>query len=189
MNTREPVLSDAELMEDVAQGDVSAFAAFYDRHAPVLFSVALRILDDPHEAEDILQEAAVHLWERAPQYDAAFGKPLSWAIRLTRNQAIDRLRLRLRKSHLHDAAAIEAGFTGETEPAAPPEAVTSETAVFVKSALKTLPTDQRQAIELAFFSGLTQTQIATRFAAPLGTVKARIRRGMLALRHILERRR
>ena len=150
------------------------------------FSVALRILGDAHEAEDALQEAAVQIWERAPLYDPAFGKPLSWALTLTRNKAIDRLRAMRRKAGLHDAAASEAGFGADTEPAAPQATMTSETAGFLRTALTTLPAEQRRAIELAFFGGLTQAEIAEQLAVPLGTVKARIRRGMLALRDVLE---
>ena len=85
MSLPEPVLSDAEVFARVRAGDAAAFTEFYDRHATLLFGVALRILGDPHEAEDILQEAAVLLWERAALYEHAFGKPLSWAVAVTRN--------------------------------------------------------------------------------------------------------
>ena len=186
MITPDPALADVEILARVRGGDMAAFAEFYDRHATLLFSVALRILGDAHEAEDILQEAAVALWERAPLYDPACGKPLSWAVALTRNKAIDRLRATRRKAALHDAAAGEAGFGADTEPAAPQATMTSETAGFVRTALGTLPAEQRRAIELAFFGGLTQAEIAAQLGLPLGTVKARIRRGMLALRDVLE---
>lgn len=170
----------------IRAGDTATFAEFYDRHVGLLFGVAYRILGDTHEAEDVLQEAAVLIWERAPLYDASLGKPLSWAVTLTRNKAIDRLRSGHRKSRLHEQAANEAGFGEDTEPAAPQETMTSETSAFVRNALGSLPAEQRRAIELAFFGGLTQIEIAEQLAVPLGTIKARIRRGMLALRDILE---
>lgn len=177
---------EAELFGRIRHGDTAAFAEFYDRHVGLLFGIAYRILGDTHEAEDVLQESAVLIWERAPLYDASFGKPLSWAVTLTRNKAIDRLRSGRRKSQLHERAAGEAGFGKDTEPAAPQETMTGETSAFVRNALGSLPAEQCRAIELAFFGGLTQIEIAEQLAVPLGTIKARIRRGMLALRDILE---
>ncbi len=186
MDAPESTRSDWEVFARFSAGDASAFAEFYDRHASLLFSVALRILGNVHEAEDVLQEAAVLLWERAPLYNPAFGKPVSWAVALTRNKAIDRLRATRRKADLHEAAATESGFGCEGEPAAPEVTMTRETSGNILAALAVLPVDQRRAIELAFFKGLTQTQIAAQLCVPLGTVKARIRRGMLTLRDALE---
>ena len=186
MDAPESPAPDAELFEQVRQGDTTAFATFFDRHSQLLFNVALRVLGNPHDAEDALAEASVLVWERAPLYDPMFGKPVSWAITLTRNKAIDRLRSRQRKAIVHDAAAIEAGFGAETEPEAPQAAMTSETAAFLRTALEVLPTEQRRAIDLAFFGGLTQLEISELLGVPLGTVKARIRRGMLTLRDALE---
>ncbi len=186
MAVPEPQRADAEVFALVRQGDAAAFAEFYDRHSTLLFGVALRILGDAHEAEDVLQEAAVQLWERAPLHDPSLGKPVSWAVALTRNKAIDRLRSARRRSALNDAAGTEAGFGEDTELAAPRAAMTSETTGFVRTALTSLPADQRAAIELAYFGGLTQAEIADKLHVPLGTVKARIRRGMIALRDVLE---
>ncbi len=186
MEAPDPVLSDLEVFERFAAGDASAFAEFYDRHATLLFSVALRIVGNVHDAEDVLQEAAVLLWERSPLYNPAFGKPVSWAVALTRNKAIDRLRSTRRKAELHDTAAHESVFGLEGEPAAPEVSMSRENSGSVHAALATLPVDQQKAIELAFFRGLTQTEIATQLCIPLGTVKARIRRGMLTLRDALE---
>ena len=186
MAAPEPQQADAEVFALVRRGDAAAFAEFYDRHSTLLFGVALRILGDTHEAEDVLQEAAVQIWERAPLHDPSLGKPVSWAVALTRNKAIDRLRSARRRSALNDAAGTEAGFGEDTEPAAPQAAMTSETTGFVRTALASLPAEQRAAIELAFFGGLTQAEIADRLRVPLGTVKARIRRGMIALKDLLE---
>ena len=186
MDASESAAIDSALFEQVRQGDAAAFAEFFDRHSQLLFNVALRVLGNLQDAEDALAEAAVLLWERAPVYDPMFGKPLSWAITLTRNKAIDRLRSRQRKASVHEAAATEAGFGADTEPDAPQAAMTSETAAFLRTALEVLPPEQRRAIELAFFGGLTQLEISEQLGVPLGTVKARIRRGMLALRDALE---
>ena len=186
MDAPDSATVDSALFEQVRQGDATAFAAFFDRHSQLLFNVALRVLGNPHDAEDALSEAAVLLWERAPVYDPMFGRPLSWAVTLTRNKAIDRLRSRQRKAVVHDAAATQAGFGADTEPEAPQAAITSETAAFLRTALEVLPAEQRRAIELAFFGGLTQLEISEQLGVPLGSVKARIRRGMLALRDALE---
>ena len=149
--------------------------------------MALRILGDVHEAEDVLQDAAVLLWEKAPGYNPAFGKPLSWAVTLARNRAIDRLRARRRKVDLHEAAGRESA--SESEATDTPDALAGmsalETAGSLRLALTALPVDQRRAIELAFFSGMTQTEIALALGVPLGTIKARIRRGLMALRDSL----
>lgn len=176
-----PSDDDAELLARIAGGEAEAFAAFYDRHSALLFGMACRMLGDVHEAEDVLQDAAVLLWERAPLYNPMYGKPLSWAVTLLRNKAVDRIRAAKRKSSLHEAAAAE------PDPAAadPAPGLPSETASTLRKALAELPDQQRQAINLAFFDGLTQQEIADRIGAPLGTVKARIRRGMLTLRDVL----
>ena len=178
---------DLALFDGIRSGSTEAFAAFYDRHSRLLYAVALRILGDPHEAEDVLQDAAVLLWEKAPIYNALFGKPLSWAVTLTRNRAIDRLRARRRKLDLHEAVGREMG--PQSEGSGAPDSLSgiaaTETAGSLRTALSTLAADQRRAIELAFFSGMTQTEIALALGVPLGTIKARIRRGLLALRDSL----
>lgn len=178
--------TDAELLARVRNGDVAAFAEFYDRHAPLLFGIALRILRVPAEAEEAFQEACVTIWERAPQ--AGPGSPLSlgWAVTIVRHRAIDRLRTGHRRAEL--LATAEEGWpvAGGDAPDAAALSVAGETAAAVRRALASLPADQRIPIELAFFAGLTQQEIAGRLQLPLGTVKARIRRGMMALRDELE---
>jgi RNA polymerase sigma-70 factor, ECF subfamily len=180
--------SDEALLTRVAAGDSDALAAFYDRHAPLLLGIAWKILRNDTDAEDVLQDAFVLMWERAPQYDAGLGRPLSWAVTLTRNKAIDRLRSLQRKAATVEQAAIEWETTGATsgdEPASL-QATSSDTTSRILVALRTLPPDQRRAIDLAFFAGLTHTEIAGSLGVPLGTVKARIRRGLMALRDALE---
>lgn len=182
-----PLLDDTALLATIAGGDAEAFASFYDRYSSLLFTVAQRILGDEQEAEEVLQEAAVRIWESAPNYRAELGKPVSWAVVITRNQAIDRLRSLQRK---RDGAARLTALAEPSscpEPTAAPWAVYShETARQVQQALAALPAEQRQAIELAFLRGLSQNEIAQQLDQPLGTIKARIRRGMIAMRENLE---
>lgn len=179
--------TDEALFARVSRGDAEAFASFYDRHEGLLFGVAWRILMSDVDAEDVLQEAAVLIWERAPAYDASLGRPLSWAVTLVRNKAIDRLRSVRRRNDLLARACQEAG-EGESAGTGGGDdsAVAAEVSGSVRQTLKKLPTEQREAIELAFFSGLTQSEIAEHLGQPLGTIKARIRRGMLAMRDALE---
>ncbi|MCC7373108.1 MAG: sigma-70 family RNA polymerase sigma factor [Verrucomicrobiales bacterium] len=188
--TNEPAIqdpSDESLFAGIAGGDAAAFETFYDRYERMFFGLVLRILRDEKEAEDVLQEAAVLIWERALQYHAALGRPLSWAVTLVRNKAIDRLRAGKRRGDLLEKAAdewgaVEAGFSVPSEPAK----VGVDGAEIVKRSLLGLPLEQRQAIELAFFGGLSQSEIADHLKQPLGTIKARIRRGMITLRDALE---
>jgi len=174
------------LLARIARGDAMAFGEIYDRFAGVLFGLAVRILNNAATAEDVLQEVFVQIWEKAPTYDPQLGKPLTWAVTLTRNRAIDRLRASQRGRKLVEAATQEQHVADEFSSASDEAVVSREMAGRVRGALSELPADQRQAIELAYFSGLTQTEAAAALNAPLGTVRARIRRGMLQLRDSLE---
>jgi len=174
-----------DLIRRVGLGERAAFADLYDLYSGILFSLALRILNDRAEAEDVLQEAFLQIWDRAASFDPALGKPFNWALTLARNKAIDRLRASRRRFRLAEQAATWANsLPGGGESSVTP-VVQDEQAALVRATLTGLPKDQRQAIELAFFSGLTQREIATTLREPLGTVKARIRRGMLKLRDAL----
>lgn len=177
---------DDVLFARIANGDETAFALFYDRHETLLYSIAHRIVGTNTEAEDVLQEAAVLIWERAPTYSRSLGKPLSWAITIVRNKAIDRFRSGKRRSEVF--AEIPEDALPETGPVMEPDprAFAGEDATFVRRALATLGREQRQAIEMAFFGGLTQNEIAEQLGQPLGTIKARIRRGMIQMRDALE---
>lgn len=178
--------ADAELFDRIARGDEAAFATFYDRHATLLYSIAFRIVGDATEAEDILQEAAVLIWERAPAYSPALGKPASWAVTIVRNKAIDRYRSSRRKAAVLTEMPGDTGGPPVDDREATRPNFDGTDAAFIRKALDNLAADQRQAIELAFFGGLTQTEIAERLGQPLGTIKARIRRGMLHMRDALE---
>lgn len=180
---------ESELVRRMAQGDRTACAALYDRLSRPLYSVALRILNDPAEAEDIVQDVFVSLWERAASFEASRGSAFAWAVALTRNRAIDRLRMRRRRSDLlaDSFAADVPGGQSSPEADTAGDLVFKEESVAVRAALSTLPTEQVRALELAFFSGLTQQEIAVQLSEPLGTIKARIRRGLLKLRDTLTR--
>jgi RNA polymerase sigma-70 factor, ECF subfamily len=177
---------DVRVLQRIAAGDRAAFVDFYDAHAGLLFSLAVRILNDPREAEDVLQDVCVQIWEKAGSYDPRLGRPLSWAVTLLRNKAIDRVRASVRRERLVEQAAGEADTALETPPTANEAMHGREQAALIRGAVAELPPEQRTAIELAFFSGLTQNEISERLREPLGTIKARIRRGMLKLRDLLE---
>ncbi len=179
---------DAEtaLLLRVAQGDRRSFEQLYDQFSGVLFSTAHRILNNAEAAEDVLQDVFIQIWEKAPLYDSTRGKPMTWAITLTRNKAIDRLRSTQRRHRLQDEVQRESTTAEQFDSRSSFDAVVSgETGRLVREAIGKLSTDQREAIELAFFSSLTQSEIAERLREPLDTIKARIRRGMVKLREEL----
>ncbi len=187
MNDQDPLdaNSDAEVIRRIRAGDRAAFLGFYDRCAPLLLSVAVRILGDRAEAEDVLQEVFTQIWHRSAGYDAVLGALSSWAVALTRNKAIDRIRASGRRRRLIEELAQAAPTTEQSVASGNEVLYGRERAQHILAALSELPADQRQAIELAFFGGLSQSEIASTLEAPLGTVKARIRRGMLRLRERL----
>jgi len=181
-----PESTEAELLARVARGDTDAFSALYDLYAGALFGLALRILRNHTAAEEVLQDVFCQIWKKAGAYDLKLGKPLTWAVTLTRNKAVDRLRSTNRRAPSFDPGT-EAEVAAENFlPEATNPVVSHETASMARAALASLPKDQLQAIEMAFFGGLTQTEIAAALNQPLGTVKALIRRGMLQLRESLE---
>ena len=178
---------DAALLHAVARRDEPAFAALYDRMARPVFSLVVRIVRSRAEAEEILQEAFWSVWERAPDYRAELGSPFCWIITIARRKAIDRLRANSR--HLQRLA--EAQGARADDDFAPPlgaEALhADERGAAVRAGLARLGSDERRAIALAFFDGLTHLEIAAALGAPVGTVKARIRRGLLKLKPTLAR--
>lgn len=175
-----------ELIKRIGQGDRASFEKFYDRYAGVIFSTAYRVLNDQADAEDVTQEVFVMLWDKAAMYDSARGKPLTWAVTMTRNKAIDKLRSVQRRFRLRDEVEKEAqteDFIVERKPFDELESI--EKSHLVRNAVMKLNKDQREVIEMAYFSGLTQTEIAEQLNEPIGTVKARIRRGMMKLRRMI----
>lgn len=181
---------DALLVLRMAQGDKSAFAKIYDRFSRPLYATALRVVNDATEAQDVVHDVFITLWEKASTFEAGRGSAFAWAVTLVRNRAIDRVRMRRRRSELLSASApADLGYD-ENAPGsgADDSAALGDQAQVVRAAVATLPLEQKRALELAFFSGLTQQQIAEQLSEPLGTVKARIRRGLLKLRDSLPRR-
>jgi RNA polymerase sigma-70 factor, ECF subfamily len=177
---------DAEVIRRIRAGDQTAFLEFYDRYASLLLSVAARVLGDRREAEDVLQDVCTQIWQKSSAYDAALGTLSSWAVTMTRNKAIDRVRASSRRQRLAQEIAVSAEQPEEPVAASANELLYGrERAERIRTALHELGPEQREVIELAYFSGLSQSEIATRLALPLGTVKARIRRGMLKLREQL----
>jgi RNA polymerase sigma-70 factor, ECF subfamily len=179
-----PNEADVELASQMSNGDEGAFTTFYDRFAPGLFSLIYAILHDQNESEDVLQEAFVQMWKRTATYDASRSSLFTWAVMISRHKAIDRLRSRQRQSRLNEAVASETNAVPAVD-RADNALARSDERERVRAALAQLSAAQREAIDLAFFAGLTQTQISERLGTPLGTVKARIRRGLLALREVL----
>ena len=177
---------EAALLRRVAEGDSRAFDELYTRWAPMLYGLTCKILDDPKEAEDALQDGFLHVWHKAGSYDSLRSSPTTWAYMIFRNKAIDRLRARERRGRGMEKIATEEPY--QAIPASDPEegAESNERRQAISDAMATIPPDQREAIHLAFFSGLTQMEIAERLGTPLGTVKARIRRGLMKLGDLLK---
>lgn len=179
--------ADQALMDRVVAGDEPAFQELYRRLSPGLFSMVYQILQDPKEAEDVLQEAFVQMWKKAATYDGKRSALFTWAVMISRNKAIDRLRSRQRRSRLVEEATPElATSPTEFESGADFLSSQSDERKRIRGALAALPAAQREAIELAFFNDMTQAEVSAKLNEPLGTVKARIRRGLLTLRDVLK---
>jgi RNA polymerase sigma-70 factor (ECF subfamily) len=176
----EETRTDVALLERIIARDASAVATLYDRHSRVLFGLIHRILRDRGQAEEILQDVFLAAWSKAESYNAALGCPAAWLVRIARNRSIDRLRANsVRARTLEEVDEPPATDNPESS------AARSEQGEGVLSALDALPREQRELIEHAYFLGLTHSELATRFGLPLGTVKTRVRAGMLALREQL----
>ncbi len=171
---------DLSLLERMAARDESAVGEFYDRHSRLVFGLILRILRNRAEAEEVLQEVFVQAWRKVGTYNASLGAPVAWLVRIARNRAIDRLRSNHVRERMTEAMASDLG--NERSQASSPK---SEEQIAVARALATLPVEQRELIEHAYFEGLTHIELAKRFSLPLGTVKTRVRSGLAALRREL----
>jgi RNA polymerase sigma-70 factor, ECF subfamily len=177
---------EARLISQIAGGDEAAFGMLYERFSSSLYGMAFRMMNDAKEAEDVLQEGFTYIWRKAASYDSSRSTPFAWAVMIVRNKAIDRLRIRQRQERLHDKVITEGAFFQEQDETSADQPTLRERGALVRSALQQIPPEQRQALELSFFGGLTHEQIAERLATPLGTIKARIRRGLLRLRDCLK---
>ncbi|MDQ2868377.1 MAG: sigma-70 family RNA polymerase sigma factor [Verrucomicrobiota bacterium] len=180
-------LTDAQLLGRLSRGQRDCLDELYKRYSGVLLSTAFRVLNNSKDAEEVLQDVFVQIWAKAGTYDVRRGKPITWAMTLTRNKAIDRLRRVQRRHRLRDDLEQELlSADRRIDRDSFDETVSREASTIVRSAVMELSDDQRRAIELAFFGGLTQNEIAQQLHQPLGTVKARIRRGMIKLRTLIE---
>jgi RNA polymerase sigma-70 factor, ECF subfamily len=175
-------LADEELMPWIGRKDAEAFEVFYDRHGGASFSLAYRILGDRTAAEDCIQEAFISIWRSGGKFDATRGSVRSWTLSIVRNRAIDALRSKAGKAPkltFDDDAILEARPAEErTED----EAMRNETATEVRGAISHLPDEQSKVIELAYFGGFSQSEIAGMLNVPLGTVKGRMRLGLEKIR-------
>jgi RNA polymerase sigma factor (sigma-70 family) len=178
--------TDESLLTRIAGGDSGALGELYDRYARIAIAVAYRVLGEHGAAEDVVQEAFLAVWRRVDSFDGRRGTVRSWLLTIVRNGAVDRRRGRHARA-LQDAALDDVAFRLATPGEETFDTVaTSVEAERVRDALATLPSDQREAIELAYFGGLTHQEIAQRTGAPLGTIKGRMRLGLHKLRGSLE---
>ena len=175
--------SPVELVLQIGQGDRAAFRRFYDRYASLVFSFALRLIQQRAAAEDLLQEVFLQVWRDAGSYSPERGTPEAWLITITRSRGIDKLRsIRRRdKSFVPMEGSSGKEYDGKVESSAP----ASDTKIMVHSALSQLSDSQRTVLELAYFDGLSQSEIAGRLKEPLGTVKTRMRAALGRLREIM----
>jgi RNA polymerase sigma-70 factor (ECF subfamily) len=179
-------MRDQEMIAQIGRRDQGAFSALYDRLSGPLYSLAFKMLGDASDAQDALQEVFVQIWSRASTYDPEKSSVFSWAVLLTRSRVIDRLRARDRRLRVVVESTAENKVAEATDASTVESAADTankrDEAAHVRSLLNNLPEDQRQAIELAFFGHRTHHEIAAQLGQPLGTVKARIRRGLFKLR-------
>jgi RNA polymerase sigma-70 factor (ECF subfamily) len=173
-------LSDEQLLEAIAAGDEGALGALYDRFGRVAFGVALRVLRDRALAEDAVQEAFLAIWRSAERYRIERAKPSTWVLTLVHRRAVDLVRREdRRRAEPLDEPHDDAG--GDV----PDEADLRERRAAVQAALQQLPDDQRQALELAYYGGYTQSELAERLGVPLGTIKSRMFAGLTRLRELV----
>jgi len=169
------ILPDSNLISSIRTGDQNAMAALYDRYSSIVYSVALRVLADTGAAEDTLQDVFMQLWRNPGAFDSSRGSLGAWLAVIARNRAIDALRKRRPENNIEDVV-----ISVETDLAS--EADRSRSAEKVRSLLGGMPAAQRTPLEMAYFEGLTHSEIASKTGEPLGTIKTRIRAGLAALR-------
>jgi RNA polymerase sigma-70 factor, ECF subfamily len=171
--------TDVSLVMAIRAGDESAMATLYDRYSSIVYAVSLRVLADTGAAEDVLQEVFMQLWRNPGVFDSSRGNLGAWLAVIARNRAIDTLRKRRPETDIADVVvSVEPDMAGEAE--------RSRAMAKVRGTLSGMPAAQRSALEMAYFEGLTHTEIAAKTGEPLGTVKTRIRAGLMALRKAFE---
>jgi len=169
------ISTDLALVTGLKSGDQGAMAELYDRYSSVVYAVALRVLGDAGAAEDVLQEVFLQLWRKPSAFDAARGSLASWLAVITRNRAIDSLRKRRPETEIEDVVlSVTPDLAGDAE--------RSRAAEKVRGVLAGMAAAQRSALEMAYWEGMSHSEIAEKTGEPLGTVKTRIRAGLIALR-------
>lgn len=179
-------VTDVALLRLVAERRPEGLSALYDRHAPGLLALARRILGGAGDAEDVVQEVFVHVWNHASRYDSSRSSVSTWLVLVTRSRAIDRLRHLQVVDRSHESAQREIlPSAGDASPDGVESVLVRERRERIRRELENLPPEQRQVLEMAFYEGLSQTEIATRADLPLGTVKTRTLLAMKKLRSAL----
>ncbi len=183
--TDEQIFTDAQLLALIVRGEDWALSEIYERYARLVFSIAVKILNDRARAEDIVQQVFTKVWRHARDYRSERGKVSSWVIGITRNQCLDELR-RSRVRPTLEPVLEESVFelTSDDDPLQAVQYIFEQ--AYVRNALQQIPPEQRKVIELAFWEGLTHQEIALRCHYPLGTVKTRLRLGMQKLKSLLQ---
>ena len=171
-------ISDLALVTAIRSGDQDAMAALYDRYSSIVYSVALRVLQDTAAAEDVLQDIFMQLWRNPGAFDASRGNMAAWLAVISRHRAIDALRRRKPEDDFENVVV-------SVEPDLASDADRSRAMAKVREAFESMAPPQRSAIEMAYFEGLTHAEIAEKTGEPLGTIKTRIRTGLLSLRKVL----
>ncbi len=175
-----------QLVERLCARDQAALNTLYERYSGVVHAVALRIIGQPADAEDVVVDSFWQVWQQAANYDASRGQLRSWIVTIARSRALDRLRV-LRRSPLAEAEEVNvAGREIVADDDPEQSAWLSQKSAIVRNAMASLPREQRQALELAYYHGLSQSEVAERLGEPLGTIKTRIRLGMMKLREQLQ---
>lgn len=175
--------ADARLVSRLAAGDMDAASELYDRHAGQVLALARRIVRDHGDAEDVVQEVFAQAWRTAGRFEASRGTVAGWLLVMARTRSIDRLRAK--QSRPDTRTDVLPDSRPSSAVAAPDQMLSDEQAVRVREALANLPDVQRTALELAYYEGLTQSEIATRLTEPLGTIKTRVRTALGTLRERL----
>lgn len=183
--SRRPSLDDNLWLRQVARGDEAALRRLYELRADTLYALALRLLQSPAEAEEALQDAFVRIWRCAPSWDEKKAAAFTWMVLIQRRACIDRLRARGRRERLFGAGEDDFGREELEFISAEPTGINGDQGT-LREALRQLPPEQREVIDLAFYQGLTHSEIAQQRREPLGTIKARLRRAMLRLREFLK---
>jgi len=180
---------EAVLLKRIAQRDEKAFERLYDLYAKLTYSLILSVVKKQGDAEDVLQEVFLQVWEKASTFDVSKGNAYAWLITLARNRAIDKIRSKDFRKQSRETVADEPELSSPGSEGNPLDSlVVDERAQIVKQALRQIPVEQREVLEIAYFGGYSQSEIASKFNLPLGTVKTRMRQGMKKLYSLLKER-